>query len=385
MMQALALAWRGFGRTQPNPIVGAVVVRDGRGAGRAGVVGRGYHHRFGGPHAEVLALREAGRLARGATLYVTLDPCCVQGKTPPCTAAIINSGVIRVVSAIADPHDRRGAGARALRDAGILFERFGRGVIHEQACASHQFFFKIAHGEHRTHGERKKRGARGEQLPYVIMKTATTLDGSFIVPTGHGRYMTNHTSLTDVHRLRSCVDAIIVGSGTVRADNPHLGVRHVRGRDPYRIILDSTLSVSPTAQVFRDERAIVFTTDRASPRRIAEFCRRGIAVEILENDSKIDLENGAEHSRIDLSTVLRSLYARGMYIVLIETGSTLASAFIEADLVDRYIQYVAPVWSVSCVSSASAELSAIGSSMLLYPSMASMSDDWKVDGYLRWY
>lgn len=379
-MEALELAQRGFGRTQPNPIVGAVVVRDGVGGGGAGcgsVVGRGYHHRFGGPHAEVLALREAGRLARGATLYVTLDPCCVQGKTPPCTAAIIKSGVKRVVSAISDPHDRGGASARLLRDAGISFERFGgRGAsradaaIREQARARHQFFFKLVRGERGgVHGR-----TFGEQLPYVIMKTATTLDGSFIVPPAHGRYMTSPTSLRDVHRLRSCVDAIIVGSGTVLADNPHLGVRHVRGRDPYRIVLDSTLSVSPTAHVFRDERAIVFTTDRASPRRVAAFRRCGITVEILKSDAKT--------SHIDLLVVLKSLYARGMYIVLVETGPTLASAFIEQGLVDRYIQYVAPL---SSVSSASSELSSIDSPILLHSSIVSISDDWKVEGYLRWY
>src|SRR6476619_7497418 len=213
MQRALRLAARAAGRTSPNPMVGTVVVRGGK------IVGEGYHHAAGEPHAEVNALAKAGDAARGATLYATLEPCAHHGRTPPCVDAIVDAGVSRVVVGIEDPDERvRGAGIRALRAAGVTVDV---GVCAEEVRAQLAPYLK-----HRATGR-----------PWVVLKLAATLDGRTAAPDGSSRWITGEAARADAHRLRAESDAVVVGAGTVRADDPSLTVRDAEGSDPLRVVL----------------------------------------------------------------------------------------------------------------------------------------------------
>src|SRR5438445_11933714 len=225
MRRALRLAARAAGRTSPNPLVGAIVVRDGE------VVGEGYHHAAGEPHAEVLALEKAGAAARGGTLYTNLEPCAHTGRTPPCVTAIKQAGVARVVAAMRDPDPRtNGKGFRALRDAGIAIEE---GLLREEAMRLNEGFIS--------------RVTRGR--PFVLLKLATTLDGRVAGP--GRRYLSGKRAPREVHRLRDRSDAVIVGIGTILADDPALPVREVKGRDPLRVLLDTEARTPPQAKIVR--------------------------------------------------------------------------------------------------------------------------------------
>lgn len=351
MQRALFLAQRGFGKTQPNPIVGAVVVRDGR------VVGDGYHARVGGAHAEIMALRSAGKLARGATVYVTLDPCCHTGRTPPCTEALVAAGVVRVVSAVDDPNDIAHRGEAFLRKNGVYFSR---GLCRDEAIKSHQFFRKLA----------KRR------LPYVFAKAATTLDGKMAMASGSARGITSESALRYVHQLRSYVDAILIGSGTAVADNPHLGVRHVRGREPMRVLLDSELSVPFSATLYRDANVCVFTTRRASAARLNSLQSKGIFVHVFSKN-------------ILLPEVLHILYERGIYLLLVEAGPKLLTAFFEAKLVDASMHFIAPKLLGGAGASTPYEgkgaASIAKATPLLYPEVHLFPPDVLISGFLKWY
>ena len=233
MKMALGLAIKGEGFTSPNPMVGAVVVKDGR------VVGSGYHQMVGGPHAEVNAIDAAGKLAKGATLYVTLEPCNHTGRTPPCTRKILAAGIKRVVVSMMDPNeDVAGGGAGFLEQRGI---RVTTGVCREQARKLIEAFVKFV----RT------------RRPFVITKCAATLDGRIATRSGDSKWVTGEKSRQFVHRLRHAVDGILVGINTVRADNPSLTTRLPGGlgKDPVRIILDTHLSISPEAKLLLQESA----------------------------------------------------------------------------------------------------------------------------------
>ncbi len=213
MKMALALAWKGQGKTSPNPMVGAVVVKSGE------VVGRGYHHKAGQAHAEVLALRNAAERARGATLYVNLEPCCHFGRTRPCTDAIIEAGIKRVVYSIKDPNPVvNGCGARKLRAAGM---EVTSGVGEKEATHLNEIYLKFI----------------STGCPFVILKTAQSLDGRIATITGDSKWISGPEALKFAHRLRAECDAVAIGAGTVKADNPQLTVRLVKGRNPYRIII----------------------------------------------------------------------------------------------------------------------------------------------------
>lgn len=305
MQMAIDLARKGFGKTQPNPLVGAVIVRGGK------VVGTGYHMKYGGAHAEVNALREAGVRARGATVYVTLDSCRHVGKTGPCTEALIRAGVARVISACDDPHDAPHEGEKILKRAGIIFSR---GLLGDESRrVLLQPYLKWVTRE----------------LPYVILKVATTLDGKIGTASGVSRGITSSESLKEVHRMRASVDAVLTGSGTAMTDNPHLGVRHVKGRDPLRVLLDSSLTTPVDALIFRDTNCVVFTTDSAPVARVRGLRSRGAEV----------VSMGAS---LELLSVLKALFARGVYLLMIEAGSTLMTSFLHEGLVDRYVQFIAP-------------------------------------------
>mgnify|MGYP003768839555 CR=1 FL=1 len=316
MKRALRLARRG--RTSPNPMVGAVVVRDGR------VVGEGYHPKAGEPHAEVFALRAAGDLARGADLYVTLEPCCHHGKTGPCTEAVINAGIRRVYAAMVDPYPGvAGKGIETLRASGIEVEV---GLLESEARELNRGFIKCV-----TCGR-----------PFVLWKAAMTLDGKIATRTGDSRWVSGEASRRYVHRLRAQSDAIMVGIGTVLADDPSLTARtnrqDARGaknaqNQPIRIVVDSEGRVPAGAKVLNDEAATIVVTKRSAPE--ANLDRLWSAGVRILGVRDID-------GRIDLGYLLGELGKMGINNVLLEGGGELAASMIAAGLVDRGLIFVAP-------------------------------------------
>jgi len=315
MTECLLLAQKGAGFVSPNPMVGAVVVRGGK------VISRGYHKKFGGPHAEVNALRSSGGSVRGATLYVNLEPCNFYGKTPPCTDLIISSRVRRVVVGTKDPNPVvAGEGIQALRRAGIDVDV---GVLDAECRKLNEFFFKFI-----TSG-----------LPYVTLKLAQTLDGKIADKHGNSKWISNASSRTLTHYLRSRYDAVLVGANTVIVDNPRLTVRHVEGRDPMRIVVSKRLSISPGARVFSQRRAarrVVFTganAVRRQRRKIMQLKRKNVEVIELSSDGNEDLS---------LNRVLRILGERGISSLLVEGGATTFSMFLNQNCVDKIMFFVAP-------------------------------------------
>lgn len=312
MARAIQLARRGRAWVAPNPMVGAVVVKDGA------VVGEGYHRRFGGPHAEVHALKKAGRDARGATLYVNLEPCCHHGKTPPCTDRIIASGVRRVVAAIEDPNPKvAGKGFQQLRDAGIEVEV---GVHAPEAEALNEPYLKKA--------------ATGKS--WVTLKIAQSLDGRIAAITGHSQWISGKKSLRYAHLLRATHDAVLVGSGTVKADDCRLTVRHVPGRNPIRIVIDSRLSIPPDSKIINtpdDAPTWVYTIDDDKPDP-AWAGNRNVRIERVAAD---------RDGRVDLREVHRSISEAGVGSLLVEGGSGIWTSFLDGDLVDKVEVVVAPM------------------------------------------
>lgn len=306
MRRAVELAARGLGATSPNPVVGCVIT-DASGH----VVGEGFHQRAGGPHAEVHALREAGVLARGGTAYVTLEPCNHTGRTGPCAQALIEAGVSRVVYAVGDPNPQATGGADTLRAAGTEVEQ---GLLEAEAEAGNiAWLTSVRHGR-----------------PFVRWKYAATLDGRIAAADGTSRWITSAESRADVHRLRAEADAVVVGSGTARADDPHLAVRGIEGAvQPLRVVVDTEASaVKPGARVLDD----------AGPTLIA-----------IADDAEASLD-GAEAVRLpraerglSVPALLDALHARGVRSVLLEGGPTLAGAFVAAGAVDQVVGYLAPV------------------------------------------
>ena len=306
MMECLALAMKGRGRVSPNPLVGAVLVREGR------VVGRGFHKTFGGPHAEVHAIREAGRMSKGASLYVNLEPCNHYGKTPPCTDLIIESGISEVVVGTSDPNPRvSGRGFKALRRAGV---KVRAGILAEECARLNESFFK-----HVRTG-----------IPFVAIKVAQTLDGKIADSQGTSKWITARNARKKVHGLRSTYDAVLVGAGTVRNDNPRLTVRLVKGRNPLRVILEGRSAIRSNARVFsKNARTLVFT---ASKRRPVKY---GSNVEFVEVRNSV---NGL----LPLKKILKDLGERGIASVLVEGGAMIFSEFLAQGLVDRIYCFVAP-------------------------------------------
>lgn len=309
MRQALDLAARGIGRTSPNPMVGSVVVRDGV------VLGEGYYREYGGRHAEPQALEEAGSRAHGAALYVTLEPCCHQGSTPPCTDAIIASGIAHVHVAMADP-DRRvsGKGIERLRTAGMTVET---GLLEAEARE-----LNAAYVRHRETGQ-----------PFVLLKLAQTLDGRIATRNGHSKWITGEAARKRVHLMRSRADAVLVGIDTVLADDPQLTVRHVDGRQPRRIVLDSRARTPLDAQVLNGEApATVCVTEAAPADRIEKLKGTGAEVLVLPGG------DGA----IPLEPLKSALGKAGILTLMVEGGSRVAASFLRERAVDRIACFVAP-------------------------------------------
>lgn len=312
MRRAIEMAEKGAGRTAPNPPVGAVVVSGGQ------VVGEGYHPEAGQPHAEVFALRDAGESARGAELYVTLEPCCHQGRTGPCVEALISAGVSKVYIGIVDPNPQvSGKGVEKLRAAGV---EVVCGLLAEDC---RQLIAPFA--KHIKSG-----------LPYVVFKAAMTLDGQIATASGDSNWISCAESRKLVHRLRDQVDAIMVGSGTVNSDNPQLTTRLPEGgRDPVRIILDGKLTTSPEATVYTQPSVaatLLITADSHNDEALRAY--RATGTEVLKVRQN---EDG-----LDLAAAMQLIGMRNLQHVLLEGGSALGGAMMRAGLVDRVMIFVAP-------------------------------------------
>ena len=307
---ALRLARRGEGRTSPNPAVGCVIVRDG------GIVGRGWHKKAGTPHAEVHALNQAGGLAEGADVYVTLEPCAHFGKTPPCAQALIVARVGRVFVGMVDPNPLvAGRGIGMLREAGIEV----RTGFLEQGCRElNRPFVKWIQ----------------TRLPYLVLKSALTLDGMSATASGDSRWVTGDPARREVHRLRGKMDAIMVGVGTVVKDDPLLTCRVPGGKDPLRVVVDSTLRIPLHAALLsvRSEAGTLVATCCRDAERIEALTSRG--VEILCCQEK--------DGRVDLADLMRRLGERGVQSILLEGGSHLAGAALRGGLIDRCKIFLAP-------------------------------------------
>ncbi|MBI2869325.1 MAG: bifunctional diaminohydroxyphosphoribosylaminopyrimidine deaminase/5-amino-6-(5-phosphoribosylamino)uracil reductase RibD [Chloroflexi bacterium] len=311
MKLALRLARRGWGWTSPNPMVGAVIVRDGR------IIGTGYHRRFGGDHAEIEAIRDAGGATEGATIYVTLEPCSHHGKTPPCVDALLRGAFKRVVIAALDPNPAvNGQGAEKLRQNGVAVTA---GVLEAESRRLNEAHFKFM----------------STGLPLVTLKYAQTLDGRIAAATGRSRWLTSEPFQRYTHHLRAGHDAILVGAGTVLADDPLLTVRLVRGRSPRRIVLDSSLRIPPESRVLTDRQAptLVVTTARADAGKLQDL--RAAGVEVL-----VAREN--ERGEVDLAGLLPVLGQRGVTSVMVEGGGRVITAILRQRLADRLVIGMAP-------------------------------------------
>ena len=311
MQRALALARRGLGKTSPNPVVGAVLVRNGR------IIGEGWHKRAGGPHAEVFALRN--QKAKDTTLYVTMEPCSTWGKTPPCSEAIIAAGVKRVVVAALDPNPRHnGRGLTVLRRAKI---RVDAGLLAGEATALNEAFNKWI-----TTG-----------IPLVIAKAAMSLDGKIATHTGDSKWITSEAARREAHKLRSHVDAIMVGANTVIRDDPQLTVRHgVRGKQPWRVVVDGRGRCPRTTRLFTDahrQRSIVLTTSQSSASWRKHLTRSGIQVFVIKGTS----------GRFNLRTALRALGKMDVTSVLVEGGGELLGSLFDKRLVDKVALFYSPI------------------------------------------
>jgi diaminohydroxyphosphoribosylaminopyrimidine deaminase/5-amino-6-(5-phosphoribosylamino)uracil reductase len=311
MRAALALAAKARGLTSPNPAVGAVVVRRGR------VVGSGYHRRCGLPHAEAVALRRAGRLARGATLYVTLEPCGHFGRTPPCTGAIIESGVRRVVVAMKDPNPiTDGRGIRKLMRRGIKVEV---GLLSKEAQALNAPFVKSVTA----------------RMPFVTLKSAVSLDGKIAARTGDSKWITAPDARRYVRRLRARTDAVVTGVDTVIADDPELLARPMKLRQPARVIVDSRLRTPAGSRILgtvSSSPVMIFTTSGAPAAKRRMLAARGATVIAVK----------PKKGRVDLAEMMRRLCGMGIIDVFAECGGELAAGLIEEGLVDRFLFFVAP-------------------------------------------
>ncbi|MGH9376041.1 MAG: bifunctional diaminohydroxyphosphoribosylaminopyrimidine deaminase/5-amino-6-(5-phosphoribosylamino)uracil reductase RibD [Terriglobia bacterium] len=306
MQQALRLARQSASLPYPNPWVGCVIVRNGK------IVGRGFHRGPGTSHAEVEALTQAGSQARGATLYVNLEPCCHHGRTPPCTGAILESGISRVVYALRDPNPEvSGQGARLLKRRGVSVDK---GACAEEAAALNEVYLKF----------------RSTGLPFVTAKVAATLDGRIATRTGNSKWITDAAARRHARMLRGSNQAVAIGVKTVLADDPRLGPRSAGAPDPWRVILDSRLRTPPRARVVTSGRCILACGGAASRRRQEALLRAGAQVWSFPG------------TRVPLRGLLRRLAAEGILSLLVEGGGEVLGSFLDQNLVDRFYWYLAP-------------------------------------------
>lgn len=311
MRLAMQLAGNAIGRTSPNPLVGAVIVKDNR------VVGCGWHRKAGTPHAEVHALNQAGELAQGADVYVTLEPCAHYGKTPPCAKALVEAKVKNVYGGLLDVNPKvAGKGFKILEDAGIHVEY---GFLQDELRKQNEVFFKWI--------EHKK--------PFIVLKAAMTLDGKIATATGQSKWITNETSRAYGYKLRDIYDGIMVGINTVIEDNPMLTARVDGGKNPIRIVVDSSLKIDINANVVQDKSAktIIATTDKADKDKILKLQAQDVDVIVVDKD---------ENDKVDIEKLLDILGQKNICSILVEGGATLSGSFVAKKLVDKVYFFIAP-------------------------------------------
>ena len=315
MRRCLSLAAKGSGSVSPNPMVGCVIVKRGK------VIGEGYHKIFGGAHAEVNAVRSAKTSIEGTEVYVSLEPCSHFGKTPPCVDLLIQNKVSRVYVSMLDPNPRvNGRGVRKLKRAGIKVEV---GLLAEESRKLNEAFVKFI----------------STGLPFVTLKAAQSLDGKIALNNGKSKYITSQASLKAVHGLRASSDAVLVGAGTVIADDPSLTVRLAKGRSPVRIVVDGRLRSPLGAKMFHDgaSRVILYCSSyaaRASARKVSALRKFGVEVNELK---------GHRDGRIAISTLLKSIGEIGITSVIVEGGTGIFSEFINSGAADRLLLFTAPL------------------------------------------
>lgn len=311
MRLAMQLAGNAIGRTSPNPLVGAVIVKDNR------VVGCGWHRKAGTPHAEVHALNQAGELAQGADVYVTLEPCAHYGKTPPCAKALVEAKVKNVYGGLLDVNPKvAGKGFKILEDAGIHVEY---GFLQDELRKQNEVFFKWI--------EHKK--------PFIVLKAAMTLDGKIATATGQSKWITNETSRAYGYKLRDIYDGIMVGINTVIEDNPMLTARVDGGKNPIRIVVDSSLKIDINANVVQDKSAktIIVTTDKADKDKILKLQAQDVDVIVVDKD---------KNDKVDIEKLLDILGQQNICSILVEGGATLSGSFVAKKLVDKVYFFIAP-------------------------------------------
>ena len=311
MRLAMQLAGNAIGRTSPNPLVGAVIVKDNR------VVGCGWHRKAGTPHAEVHALNQAGELAQGADVYVTLEPCAHYGKTPPCAKALVEAKVKNVYGGLLDVNPKvAGKGFKILEDAGIHVEY---GFLQDELRKQNEVFFKWI--------EHKK--------PFIVLKAAMTLDGKIATATGQSKWITNEKSRAYGYKLRDIYDGIMVGINTVIEDNPMLTARVDGGKNPIRIVVDSSLKIDINANVVQDKSAktIIATTDKADKDKILKLQAQDVDVIVVDKD---------ENDKVDIEKLLDILGQQNICSILVEGGATLSGSFVAKKLVDKVYFFIAP-------------------------------------------
>ena len=312
MKMAIRLAGKGIGKTSPNPMVGAVIVKDGK------IIGSGYHKRCGDCHAEINAINSVKGSIRGSTFYITLEPCSHYGRTPPCVDTLIMKGLKRVVLGTPDPNPEvNGKGIKILRSKGIQVDV---GILDSECRQLNERYFKFI-----------KTG-----IPYVTVKYAQTLDGRIATKSGDSQWISSEASRRYVHHLRSVNDCIMVGVGTVATDNPKLTVRHVKGRNPLRIIVDSKLRIPIKSYVLTDDNShltIIATTSNAPSGKVTAVKKLGVEVLIMNKDRS---------GMVNLPNLLKELGKRKITSVLVEGGSEIVTSLLKANLVDKMIIPIAP-------------------------------------------
>ncbi len=308
MKIAIKLAKKGIGKTSPNPLVGCLIVKRNR------IVGKGWHKRYGDLHAEVYALKNAGKRARGATMYVTLEPCSHWGKTPPCTEKIVKAGIREVIIGSRDPNPIVN-GYEELKMRGI---KTRIGILEEECKKLNEAYMKWI----------KKK------VPFVIVKSAVSLDGKIATKTGDSKYITSMEARSYVHQLRSGVDAVMVGINTVLKDNPQLDVRLARGKNPMKVIVDSKLKLPLRAKVVKKEpdRLIVATTNKASKNKIKKLQQMGAIVLVLKQKKGL----------VDLKQLMKRLGKLGITSIMIEGGAELNASAIKEGIVDKIVFFISP-------------------------------------------
>lgn len=311
MKRAINLARKGVGKTSTNPLVGAVIVKNGK------IIGEGYHKYYGGNHAEIEAINNAKESVKGATVYVNLEPCFHYGKTPPCALRLVKEGVSKVVIGMRDPNPKvAGQGIKILEDSGI---EVIIGILEKEAIELNEVFIKYI-----TKG-----------IPFIYLKYAMTLDGKIASITGDSKWISNEKSRKEVHKLRNKVGGIMVGVNTIIADDPNLTTREKEGQDPIRIIVDSNCRIPPTAKVLHldsNVRTIVAVTKNADPLKIALIEETGAEVFVIED----------RDGKVNLKELIKILGTKGIDSILIEGGGSLSWSALEEELVDKVQVYIGP-------------------------------------------